>query len=141
MLYWFFVNFTSFTKTSFISLSLHVCPLKHPCQKKTRNKSNIKNNKNLKIKTKQNNNNNHLIRNLWCIMVYHRVHPFIPTALLTNVYRSKSLVWVKDSGFSYTTNTGSVPGFLSGTLLLPCAIQFLRLWICRIGPFMYSSSS
>jgi hypothetical protein len=68
-------------------------------------------------------------------------YPFVQTVLLANAHCHESLVCFKASGFCYTINTGSSPGLLSDILLLPCVMEFLKLWICRTGPFARSSSS
>jgi hypothetical protein len=56
-----------------------------------------------------------------------------------------SLQWVtglvQDLCFCYTINTGSSLRFLLDTLLLPCVMEILQLWICRTSPFTHSSSS
>jgi hypothetical protein len=47
---------------------------------------------------------------------------------------SQALVWFKASGFCYTINTGSSQGLLSDFLLLPCVMETLQLWFCRLVP-------
>jgi hypothetical protein len=42
-------------------------------------------------------------------------------------------VWFEASDFCYTINKQFSPGLLSN-ILLSCAMEFLQLWIYRIGP-------
>lgn len=74
-------------------------------------------------------------------MVCHTIQPFAQTALLTKVHCSKRLVWFQASGFCYTMNTGSSPGFLSDILLLPWVMEILQLWFQRSRLFPRSGSS
>ena len=66
-----------------------------------------------------------------CRCVSHSV-PFCP-ALLDKCSHRESLVWFQASGFCYTTNTGSSQGLLSDTLLFPCVLEILQLWIYRMS--------
>jgi hypothetical protein len=51
-----------------------------------------------------------------------------------------SLVWSEASGFCYTISTGSSPGLFWDILLLPCVMEILQRWICRVVSFMCLSS-
>lgn len=76
-----------------------------------------------------------------CVPECHTVYLFVHTAWLADVHCNESLVWFEASGFCYTINTGSLLGLLSDILLLPCVMELLCLWTCRMGPFTCSSSS
>ena len=51
----------------------------------------------------------------------------------------KVIVWFKASGFYYTVDAGPSLGLFLDSLLLPCVMEILQLWVCRTDPFMYSS--
>lgn len=57
------------------------------------------------------------------------------TSSLANVHCSKWLVWFRISGFCDTINIASSLGLLPVTLLLPCVIEILKLWMDRTGLF------
>lgn len=121
------LSFTSHISIPFLSLSLSIFPL--PLQLPPSNK--------IKFKRKKN--------QFWqgscsCDIASHTVNPSVHI-LLVRVHYKESLVWFEVSGFCYTINAGSSPELLLVILLLPCAVEILKLWVCRTGPIMYSSRS
>jgi hypothetical protein len=64
------------------------------------------------------------------------VCPSVLISSLANVHCSEpSDFCLEASGFRNTINTGSSPGLLSDILLLPCVMEVLQLWICRVVSF------
>jgi hypothetical protein len=64
----------------------------------------------------------------WCVPEYNLCPHFF-----TSRYCNESLVWFEASGFCYIIDTESSPGLLSDILSLPCVMEILQLWICRLG--------
>lgn len=66
-------------------------------------------------------------------------HPFAQTALLENGHCNcnESLVFFGTPGFCYTVNTGSSLVLLLETLLLPCVVEIMKLWVSSDAPPVY----
>lgn len=58
-------------------------------------------------------------------------HGMSLAGLYANVHCNESFVCLEVSGFCYSTNISPSPGFLSDTLLLPCAVKIQQLWSIR----------
>ena len=66
----------------------------------------------------------------------------LPTHLHLQVSNgNESLVWFEVSGFCDTINIAFPLGLLPVILLLLCVMEILKLWIRRMGSFMFSNSS
>lgn len=70
----------------------------------------------------------------------HTVYSLIHISLFANTHYNELLIWFQASGFCYTINTRSLLELLLA-ILLPCVMELLQLWICRINHFSCSSSS
>lgn len=68
-----------------------------------------------------------------CVLQSIPVH----TSSLAHVHCSESFLCCMVSGFCGTINTGLSPGLLLVTLLLPCVMKILQLYISSTGPLMH----
>jgi len=73
--------------------------------------------------------------------VYPTIYSSVRTSLLANVHCNESLVWFKASGFCYTINTGSSLRLLLESCCCPVVMEVLPFWICKTGPFTWTSTS
>lgn len=73
-------------------------------------------------------------------VVCRTIYTFAPTALLVNVYCSKSLVWFEASGLHYAPSILN-PQWDSSWISSCCSVswRFLQLWFCRTSPFTCSA--
>ena len=71
----------------------------------------------------------------------HTVYALVHMSVLVSVHYKESLVWFKVSVFCYTIDTGLTLELFLDILLLSCAMEILRLWVCRPDPFACSSRS
>jgi hypothetical protein len=112
---WFFVNFLSRCTQSHSSPVPFYPPCKLPLKIEF---------KNFKFKSK------YIAIELQCVTRH--------TLLIKHFHLQMFTAMVQ--GFCYTIDAGSSQELLSDTLLMPCVMEILQLWICRTCPFMCSSS-
>lgn len=113
-----------------MSLPLHIHPLLLWVPHKNKQQTNTENQK---VKT----NKQYLTLEA---VVCRTIYTFAPTALLVNVYCSKSLVWFEASGLHYAPSILN-PQWDSSWISSCCSVswRFLQLWFCRTSPFTCSA--
>lgn len=75
-----------------------------------------------------------------CRIVSHSISLY-PHISLSDVHRNESLACFKISGFPDTISIGSLVEIVPVTLLLPCVMESLYLWISRTSPFTCFNNS